>query len=376
MSMAELREEYKQATQQVKLRREAVLQKRARLLDTDVATYAGQNGHTTIRLRPQDFVCCKTLQGHTGKIYSLDWAQGKDRIVSASQDGHLIVWNALTSQKTHAIKLACSWVMTCAFSPSGQAVACGGLDSVCTVYALSSQQGSAPAEHKVLSGHKGYISCCKYVPGKDTHILTSSGDRTCALWDSEAFQKISVFGGDTSSGHTADVMSLSISAANTQQFVSGSCDKTARVWDMRSPGRAALSYQVHEGDVNTVQYFPDGLRFGTGSDDSTCRIFDTRTGHQLQQYKHSNLVNDNAKANSIGFSHSGRLLFAAYSNGDCYVWDTLTAEMVGNLRALPDSHKELVSCLGLASDGSALCTASWDRTLKIWAYDGRNQHVS
>lgn len=120
--------------------------------------------------------------------------------------------------------------------------------------------------------------------------------------------------------------SLSISSANTQQFVSGSCDKTARLWDIRSPGRAVQSYQGHEGDVNTVQYFPDGLRFGTGSDDSTCRIFDTRTGHQLQQYKESTLAGQSAKANSIAFSHSGRLVFAAYSTADCCVWDTLTAE--------------------------------------------------
>eukprot|EP00250_Pteridium_aquilinum_P016857 c23328_g2_i1 orf=521-1639(-) len=367
MSIAELREQRRQATQQVNLLRERVLQRRAQLVDTDVAAYARQTGHEAIQLRPQELVCCRTLQGHTGKIYSLDWARGRDRIVSASQDGHLIVWNALTSQKTHAIKLACSWVMTCALSPNGQSVACGGLDSVCTVFTLSSQQGSALPDPKVLSGHKGYISSCKYVPDNDSKILTSSGDRTCALWDLEVCQKTSAFGGDTSSGHTADVMSLSISTANSQHFVSGSCDKTARLWDMRNPGRAAQIYQGHEGDVNTVQFFPDGRRFGTGSDDSTCRIFDTRTGHQLQQYKDSN---HNAKANSIAFSYSGRLLLAAYTNADCYIWDTLTAKIVCNLKDLPDAHGDRVSCLGLASDGSALCTGSWDRSLKIWALDG------
>lgn len=37
------------------------------------------------------------------QIYALSWAG--DRIVTASQDGRLIVWNAMTGAKTHAIKL-------------------------------------------------------------------------------------------------------------------------------------------------------------------------------------------------------------------------------------------------------------------------------
>jgi guanine nucleotide-binding protein G(I)/G(S)/G(T) subunit beta-1 len=140
----------------------------------------------------------------------MDWSRTKDRIVSASQDGHLIVWNALTSQKTHAIKLVCSWVIACAFSSNGHIVACGGLDSVCSVYTLNSQYDQEIPDPKILSGHKGYISCCKFVPNNDAQIITSSGDHTCALWESESCQKISVFGGDASSGHRGDVLRYSL----------------------------------------------------------------------------------------------------------------------------------------------------------------------
>lgn len=112
-------------------------------------------------------------------------------------------------------------------------------------------------------------------------------------------------------------------------FVSGSCDATARLWDIRIASRAVRTYHGHEGDVNTVKFFPDGQRFGTGSDDTTCRLFDMRTGHQLQVYSrpHENNDNDVPTVTSIAFSISGRLLFAGYSNGDCYVWDTLVAEV-------------------------------------------------
>lgn len=138
----------------------------------------------------------------------MDWTPEKNRIVSASQDGRLVVWNALTSQKIHAIKLPCAWVMTCAFSPNGQSVACGGLDSACSIFNLNSQpggNGNLPIS-TVLRGHKGYVSSCQYLPNEENRLITGSGDQTCVLWDINAGQRLSIFRGEFSSGHTADVL--------------------------------------------------------------------------------------------------------------------------------------------------------------------------
>lgn len=114
-------------------------------------------------------------------------------------------------------------------------------------------------------------------------------------------------------------------------FASGSCDSTARLWDTRVASRAVRTFHGHEGDVNAVKFFPDGNRFGTGGDDGTCRLFDIRTGHQLQVYYQQHSDNDIPPVTSIAFSVSGRLLFAGYTNGDCYVWDTLLAKVLGAL---------------------------------------------
>nr|GEU80507.1 guanine nucleotide-binding protein subunit beta-2 [Tanacetum cinerariifolium] len=366
------------ATETVNSLREHLKHKRLQLLDTDVAGYTKSQGKNPVAFGPTDLVCCRTLQGHTGKVYSLDWTAEKNRIVSASQDGRLIVWNALTSQKTHAIKLPCAWVMTCAFSPSGQSVACGGLDSVCSIFNLSSptdNDGNIPVS-RLLSGHKGYVSSCQYVPDEDNHLITSSGDQTCVLWDITTGLRTSVFGGEFQSGHTADVLSVSINGTNSRTFVSGSCDATARLWDTRVASRPVRTFLGHEGDVNSVKFFPDGNRFGTGSDDGTCRLYDIRTGHQLQVYPLQQQGGGDAPhVTSIAFSISGRLLFSGYSNGDCFVWDTLLAKVVLNLESLQNSHEGRVSCLGLSADGSALCTGSWDTNLKIWAFGGHRRVI-
>nr|XP_043621596.1 guanine nucleotide-binding protein subunit beta-like [Erigeron canadensis] len=67
-------------------------------------------------------------------------------------------------------------------------------------------------------------------------------------------------------------------------FSVGSCDAIARLWDTHVASRAVRTFHGHEEDVNSVKFFPDGNRFGTGSDDGTCKLYDIRTGQQLQVY--------------------------------------------------------------------------------------------
>ncbi|KAI8870296.1 guanine nucleotide-binding protein, beta subunit [Ramicandelaber brevisporus] len=299
----------------------------------------------------------RTLRGHLAKVYAMHWATNPRHLVSASQDGKLIVWDAYSTNKLHAVPLASSWVMTCAYAPSGNFVACGGLDNICSIFNLkSSATMSSPRDNNTrparqLSAHTGYLSCCRFL--SDWQILTASGDTTCMLWDVEAGMKILEF-----ADHSADVMSLA-PAPNKSIFVSGSCDATARVWDIRS-GRCVQTFLTHEQDINSVQFFPSGEAIGTGSDDTTCRLFDLRADRELNQYAHDSLASG---VTSVAFSLSGRLLFAGYDNFDVNVWDVLRGDRIGVL----NGHDNRVSCLGVSSDGMALCTGSWDNNLRIWA---------
>ncbi|KAJ8780611.1 hypothetical protein J1605_000654 [Eschrichtius robustus] len=78
-------------------------------------------------------------------------------LVSASQDGKLIIWDSYTTNKVHAIPLRSSWVMTCAYAPSGNYVACGGLDNICSIYNLKTREGNVRVSRE-LAGHTGTCS--------------------------------------------------------------------------------------------------------------------------------------------------------------------------------------------------------------------------
>lgn len=96
--------------------------------------------------------------------------------------------------------------MTCAYAPSGNFVACGGLDNICSIYSLKTREGNVRVSRELpghtgkrgLVGHRycwwervvlptfrdladqplspGYLSCCRFLD--DNQIITSSGDTT------------------------------------------------------------------------------------------------------------------------------------------------------------------------------------------------------
>jgi len=302
----------------------------------------------------------RILRGHYGKIYAMQWqntespTEASHHLVSASQDGKLIVWNGRTTNKSRMIGLKSSWVMTCAYAPSGKFVACGGLDNLCTIFDLkktSAQDATVPGIE--LRSHEGYLSSCRFV--NDGQILTSSGDSTCILWDIEQQKAVTNF-----SSHDSDVMSVSLNPVHPDRFVSGSCDTAAKIHSINT-GECEGTFRGHEADINTVEWFPDGNAFASGSDDSTLKLFDQRAYRRLSSYSVPQSVSG---VTSLCFSLTGKYLFAGYDeNPYAAVWDTLTAQKLQVFQSLG----KRVSCVGMQSHGYALCTGSWDYNLRIWA---------
>jgi len=302
----------------------------------------------------------KLLRGHFGKVYALHWCHGEgheEKIVSASQDGKLIVWNALTSNKTKLVPLSSAWVMTVAYAPSGNFVACGGLDNLCSGYKLDrhgipDEKQDAAVPDFELQHHDGYLSCCRFL--SDAEMLTSSGDSLCILWDIRASKPKTIF-----EGHDSDVMSLTPLGQNNT-FISGGCDCTAKVWDARS-GKCVQTHEGHESDINSIDRFPDGYAFATGSDDNTARMFDTRCWAEIATFGNNHT---SVPITSVAFSSSGRFLFGGYDDCHYRVWDVIKAEV---LEPMLQCHEKRVSCLGVNRPGTAVATGSWDDSLRIWA---------
>jgi len=69
-------------------------------------------------------------------------------------------------------------------------------------------------------------------------------------------------------GHTSFVKSVAFSL-DGRHIVSGSLDKTIRVWDAQTGAQVGNPLQGHTKEVNSVAFSPDGRHIVSGSLDQT-----------------------------------------------------------------------------------------------------------
>lgn len=323
--------------------------------DEKTPLVAAASNKDVLPMKSPDLKVRRLLRGHFGKVYACAWAADSKLMVSASQDGKLIVWNVSTGMKNYAISLRSSWVMATDFSPSGRLVAAGGLDNMCSIYEVTLNMTEAyarDANPNELVGHEGYVSSCTFL--SDENILTTSGDASAMLFDIASGNCVSKF-----SEHKADVMTANVMPNNPALFITGSCDATVKLWDMRTRN-CVKTFAGHESDVNSVKFLPNGYSFVTGSDDSTCMLFDIRSDAELNHFYHDRIL---CGVTSVDCSGAGRFILAAYDEGVVRVWDTLYGNQLQEL----STDGARISAVKVSPDGQALITASWDNLLRLWA---------
>lgn len=134
--------------------------------------------------------------------------------------------------------------MSVAYAVSGNYVACGGMDNMCTVYDVNNRDQTGAAKIvRELAGYEGFLSSCRFLD--DNHILTGSGDMKLCIWDLETGKKTSEV-----NAHAGDVVSISLSPEGNQ-FVTGSVDRTCKLWDVRDfDNHQKQTFFGHSADVN------------------------------------------------------------------------------------------------------------------------------
>ncbi|MBD2254642.1 caspase family protein, partial [Nostoc parmelioides] len=124
----------------------------------------------------------------------------------------------------------------------------------------------AVRERNIFSGHTDAVTALALSPDGQ-YIVSGSSDKTLRLWDTKG--KLL----HTLNGHTGPVAALAFSP-NGQYIVSGSDDKTLRLWDTK--GKLLHTLNGHTSAVRALAFSPDGQYIVSGSDDKTLRLWDTK----------------------------------------------------------------------------------------------------
>jgi WD40 repeat protein len=111
-------------------------------------------------------------------------------------------------------------------------------------------------------------------------------------------------------GHTSSFQSVAITPDGTK-IVSGSYDKTIKVWDIAS-GRLLNTLEGHTSYVQSVAVTPDGTKIVSGSGDNTIRVWDLNNGSNIFTAKFDSPIS------AIAISQNKIIMVIGDSNGGIY----------------------------------------------------------
>lgn len=149
-------------------------------------------------------------------------------------------------------------------------------------------------------------------------------------------------------------------SADGKCIVSGSADKTIRIWDVDTGELVVGPLEGHTYSVRSVGFSPDGKYVVSGSDDKTIRIWNAKTGESICEpiYGHTHVVR------SVSFSPDGEKVVSGSNDGTVRVWYVATAEPIGEPFR---GHTDWVTSVGVSPDGNRIVSGSDDGTIRIWS---------
>ena len=173
----------------------------------------------------------------------------------------------------------------------------------------------------------------------------------------EAMTRVRV--ANTLRGHEDAVTSVAISA-DGQTIVSGSYDKTVRLWD-RQGNPIGQPWRGHDGSVRSVAISADGQIIVSGDGEGTLRLWD-RQGNPIGQplFGHDGFIY------SVAISADGQTIVSGSSDKMVCLWDRQ-----GNSIGQPlHGHESSVTSVAISADGQTIVSGSDDKMVRLWDRQG------
>ncbi|MFN8467927.1 MAG: effector-associated domain EAD1-containing protein [Caldilineaceae bacterium] len=202
---------------------------------------------------------------------------------------------------------------------------------------------------RTLSGHTKRVTAVAVTPD-GRHVISGSWDKTLRVWDLASGETVR-----TLSGHTDWVRGVAVTP-DGRQVVSGAEDKTLRVWDLAS-GETVRTLNGHTDMVWGVAATPDGRQVVSGAEDKTLRVWDLAGDKSVRTLNgHKDWVQ------AVAVTPDGHQVVSGSRDKTLRVWDLASGETVSTL----SGHIGPVQAVAVTPDGRQVVSSSDYNTLRVW----------
>ncbi len=202
---------------------------------------------------------------------------------------------------------------------------------------------------KTLKGHKNIVVPVA-ITADNRRVISGSNDKTVRVWDVESGKCLSIL-----KGHTNYVGGVAVTA-DGRRIVSSSRDNTMRVWDAEY-GKCLVILEGHTDTVKGVAVTADGRRIVSGSYDETVRVWDAESGKCLATLEgHTDYVW------GVAVTADGRRAVSGSNDKTVRVWDVESGKCLATL----EGHTDIVSRVAVTEDGRRAVSGSKDKTVRVW----------
>ena len=274
--------------------------------------FASGSVDKTVRLGNADGTFRSELKGHEGIVYGVSFSNDGKKLLSASDDKTVRIWDSETGKLLHLLNIHGAGLIYATFSP----------------------------DQKILA-----------TVGMDNKIKLWKWDNTDSP---ELLHELN--------GHIKEVWAIAFSP-DSQSLVSTSNDQTVKIWNVNN-GQNLHTMEAHLNGGLAVAYSPDGSQIGSAGKDGKVKLWNSQTGLLEKVIT----IGDSSWIYGINFSPNGKAIATANADKTVKIVDLASGELLKTL----SGHTAEVNAVSYSPNGENIISASRDNTLKLWKAETLN----